>query len=333
LRKPIVLLFILTLCATAACAQRPKPTGTTTLVREIPTNHDQLRNYPANATIYTIGPFDRISLNIWRYEDLSGEVTVKEDGTVFIPNVGLVPLGGLTLREAQISLTRLLAVYVNDPQVDVQPVEVRSKLYYVTGALRNPGAYPIYKPITLAEAITVAGGTEPEAVADGALFSRGGQVYPIDLSKIYSTQRPIYLTAGDLLYVPSRADANVFVVGEVFRPGAYPLFSTNGPELLQAIAQAGGYTPSADENEVAIIRRNGEQLVVRVVDIKAALRGKASGVDELRLLSGDIIWVPPSGMGNWNRGLALIGPTLDTVLFRPLTGIRDYFLIRDLIRR
>lgn len=315
------------------CSHTPDKPVRTAIVQEIDREEERLYEYPRRATVYTIGAFDRIRLSIWRYDDLSGEVTVKEDGTVFIPNVGMVPLAGLTLSEAQARLTELVGVYVTNPQVDLQPIEVRSKVYYVTGAFRYPGAYPIYKPITLAEAITIAGGTDAEAVPDGALFSRAGKVYPLDLATVYTARNKIYLQAGDLLYVPSRAEANVFVLGEVFRPGAYPLYSTRGPELMQAIAQAGGYTAAADEGEVAVIRRSGEKLVIQVVDLKAALEGDLVSLAALRLRPGDIVWVPPSGIGDWNRALALISPTLDTLLFRPLTGVRDYFLIQDVIRR
>jgi polysaccharide export outer membrane protein len=326
---------MLVVCAglVAACSHTPKEKTRTTLVRELDSEQDGLHQYAQRATVYTIGPFDRIQLSIWRYDDLSGEVTVKEDGTVFIPNVGRVPLAGLTLSEAQTRLTSLVGVYVTNPQVDLQPIEVRSKVYYVTGSFRYPGAYPIFKPITLAEAITIAGGTGPEAVGDGALFSRDGKVYPLDLGAVYTSRQKIYLQAGDLLYVPSRLESNVFVLGEVFRPGAYPLFSTRGPELMQAVAQAGGYTAAANENEVAVIRRQGGKMVLQVVDLEAALEGDMVSLAALRLQPGDIIWVPPSGIGDWNRALALISPTLDTLLFRPLTGVRDYFLIQDLIRR
>lgn len=248
--------------------------------------------------------------------------------------MGSVPLAGLTLRQAQARLTEAIAVYVNRPQVDVQPLEVRYKRYFLTGAFRNPGAYPILRPVTLAEAASLAGGVRDDALMDGAMLLRGGRMWPLDLAAAHMTdETPIYMTGGDLLYLPSRTEANVFVLGEVARPGSYPLYSLRGLEVMQAVAQAGGYTAAADEDELAILRRNGNRIEIQIVDLAAALRHGDVSVAAQRLRPGDIVWVPPSGLGSWNRALELITPTLDTILFKPLAGLRDSFIIYDILRR
>lgn len=323
-----ILVSALTALAWGCGHTQAKPSRTTVVALD--THRDELYRYGENATIYTVGAFDRVRVSIWRYEDLSGEMLVKEDGTVFVPNVGAIAIAGLTLRQAQSRLTLAVGSYVNDPQVDIQPVEVRSKRFYLTGAFKNPGAYPVYRALTVAEAITLAGGTSGDALADGALLSRGGRVHPVDLGAMFSSAaKPIYMQAGDVLFVPSRNDATVFVLGEVVRPGAYPLFSARGLPLMQAIAQAGGYTLRADEGEVAVVRRSGEKLAMHVVDVGAALDDGAGAAVTFALQPGDIVWVPPSGIGSWNRAMEQISPTLDTLLLRPLSGVRDYFWIRD----
>lgn len=305
--------------------QRPAKPAVT-----LETHPEELFSYTENATIYTVGSFDRVRISIWRYEDLSGEMLVKEDGTIFVPNVGAIMVAGLTLRQAQERLTKAVGSYVNDPQVDIQPVEVRSKRFYLSGAFKNPGAYPVYRPLTVAEAVTLAGGTNGDALVDGALLSRRGRVHPLSIDALYTpSDQLIYIQANDVLYVPSRSEATVFVLGEVTRPGSYPLHSMRGLPLLQAIAQAGGFTLGADEDEVAVVRRNGDRLEMYVVEAGVALDEGGGSAAAFVLRPGDIVWVPPSGIGSWNRAMELLNPTLDTLLLRPLSGVRDFFWIKD----
>jgi polysaccharide export outer membrane protein len=300
---------------------------------EITVDTRPLYTYADKETNYTIGPFDRILMKIWRYEDLSGELLVKEDGTIFIPNVGFIDVNGLTLREAHTKLTQGISVYVKNPQIDLMPVEVRSKRYYIMGAVRQPGGYPIFKPITLREAVSLSGGSVEQSLLSNAYLNRRGKVYPVDIHQAFTGQsRDIYLTQGDMLYIPSRADATVYVLGEVRNPGAYPV-SSGGLDVMQAVAQAGGYTVSASEDEIGIVRRKGDKFELQVANLEDAVKYAEGNPYAFRLQPGDIVWVPPMGIASWNRGLALITPTLDTFLFKPLQGARDYFLIEDLIRR
>jgi polysaccharide biosynthesis/export protein len=312
---------------------RATPEAAEIQVQSIPLDRSPLYTYAERETTYTVGPFDRLLLAIWRYEDLSKEILVKEDGTVFIPENGHVSLAGMTLREAQERLTEAFQSFIRNPQIDLSPVEIRSKRYYIMGEVRQPGGYPIFKPITVREAVSIASGSSEFSMLDGAYLSRKGQVYPVDLTSMFTAaQQDIYMLPNDILYIPSQRNAMVYVIGEVARPGAYPI-QGHGINLIQSIAQAGGYTLSAKEREVAVIRRHGDEMTLHVVNIEKALRYGKGDPRIFAIRHGDIIWVPPSGIANWNRGLALITPTLDTFLFKPLTGARDYFLIQDILQR
>ncbi len=88
---------------------------------------------------------------------------------------------------------------------------------------------------------------------------------------------------------------NIFVLGEVVRPGKYPLKSRT--TLLQGITVAGGFTPVAARNQVVIFRfgENGStmQTVTSSYD-DIVLRGGIAGNLELR--AGDTIVVPSESM-------------------------------------
>lgn len=86
----------------------------------------------------------------------------------------------------------------------------------------------------------------------------------------------------------------IFVVGEVTRPGKYPL--KNYATVLQGISLAGGFTQYASKNSMAVMRTVGGEvgnerqirIPVRYDDLVA---GKGQ-VGNFRLLSGDTIVVP-----------------------------------------
>lgn len=88
---------------------------------------------------------------------------------------------------------------------------------------------------------------------------------------------------------------NIFVLGEVVRPGKYPLKSKT--TLLQGVTIAGGFTPVAARNQIVIFRfgENGStmQTVTSSYD-DIVLRGGIAGNLELR--AGDTIVVPSESM-------------------------------------
>jgi polysaccharide biosynthesis/export protein len=65
---------------------------------------------------------------------------VREDGTIFFPFLGVVPVAGRTVEEVRDNVATDLARYVTNPQVDVRVVNFRSQQIYVTGEVREPGA-------------------------------------------------------------------------------------------------------------------------------------------------------------------------------------------------
>lgn len=82
----------------------------------------------------------------------------------------------------------------------------------------------------------------------------------------------------------------VWVDGEVRTPGVIEM--TGDLDAYQAVVQAGGYLPTARQDEVALIRRGpGGVRMMRALDLRAR-RGEV-----VALRRGDIIFVPRSNLG------------------------------------
>jgi protein involved in polysaccharide export with SLBB domain len=135
----------------------------------------------------------------------------------------------------------------------------------VWGSVAHPGRYDFVPGDRLSAILALAGGPLPEAaLADAVLdrFDAQGRSErtpaPIDQAAASpGGAQDLPVQEGDRLYVPSRArwmrgDA-VAVLGEVARPGPYPIRA--GVDRLRAVLDlAGGFTPEADSAATRVER-------------------------------------------------------------------------------
>lgn len=81
----------------------------------------------------------------------------------------------------------------------------------------------------------------------------------------------------------------VFVVGEVLRAGAFPLFP--GMTVLQALGTAGGFTTFADVKKIHVLRMRDGKQVELPFNYRDVLNGDKPE-QNIRLEPGDTIVVP-----------------------------------------
>jgi polysaccharide export outer membrane protein len=109
-------------------------------------------------------------------------------------------------------------------------------------------------------------------------------------------------------------EKKVIVLGEVEKPGVYN-FSA-GMTTIQAIALAGGFKNTAVLSDTRIVRGNLDHPELIQVDLHKTAKGKDT--KDILLAQNDVIYVPRSGIGDWNNFLNLyIRPTVE-VLSLPL---------------
>jgi polysaccharide export outer membrane protein len=275
---------------------------------------------------YVLGPDDTISVTVYLHPELTvpvpgatstlGGALITSDGTVELPLIGSVKLGGLTLVQAQKVLTTAYSEYVNNPQVAVELQQAQSLRYYLLGAFATPGVkYPVHQ-MTLLEALAL-GGSVDIASADlyQAYVAQGSVKLPVDLHALLingDLSQNILLASGDAIVIPSSASENAFVFGAVGKPGPEP-FQSGSLSLLQALASAGmdltNYT-NARLARIHIIRAQGRSAEFLIVDARAIMEGQATSFP---LQPGDIVFVPPTEVATWNQVLNQLLPSLQTV--------------------
>jgi len=250
---------------------------------------------------YIIGPRDLLEIKVFELPELNQTVRVSEDGSITIPLLNRVIVGGLSKDAVERKLAQLLEEkFVKNPQVSVFIKEYQSRLVAVIGAVEKPGNYELVGRQNLLQMISKAGGIKENASSHLFVLREGKSgntaTISIDLEDLLSNGNQklnIPLQAKDVVNIPVDRIINVFVFGEVRNPGALQVKMSKKVTLLQAIAQAGGTTEGALRSGITIKRKDkktGKEINMKV-NLKDIIKGKKPDIE---LQEGDVVFVPES---------------------------------------
>ena len=137
---------------------------------------------------YLIGPFDRLTIDVFGVEELSQkDVQTDASGRLSFPLAGIVEAAGRTPSELEEELeSRLSARYIRDPQVTVNLKETVSQVITVDGQVREPGLYPVIGRMTLMRAVATAKGASEFAKLDDVVLFR--TVKGQDFAAVYNLE-------------------------------------------------------------------------------------------------------------------------------------------------
>jgi polysaccharide biosynthesis/export protein len=224
---------------------------------------------PQASDEYTIGPRDVISVIIFQEPEYSRDaLTVDAEGTVDCPLIGRVKVADLTARQVEDVLVKAYSPrYMKNPNISVIVREFRNMTVWVSGAVRTPSQVELKGDFSLLAALNAAGnmtneagsyvlviGAEEGAAASGpTLPDKEKRQTQLRVSRAEIEQgraTHVRLRAGDTVYVPPAE--TFFISGQVRSPDRYTL--TEGLNVMQAIALAGGPTERAAQNRIEIQR-------------------------------------------------------------------------------
>lgn len=146
--------------------------------------------------VYRLGVGDRLKISVFGEEALSGEFQIDGTGSVSLPLVGELELGGTTVREAERRVEGALANgYLVNPRVSVEVTNYRP--FYILGEVRSPGSYPYRNGMTVINAVAVAGGFTYRARRGRALIQRDGELRK-------DAEPSTLVLPGDIITIPER---------------------------------------------------------------------------------------------------------------------------------
>ncbi|MBD3609169.1 MAG: polysaccharide biosynthesis/export family protein [Gammaproteobacteria bacterium] len=280
-------------------------------------------------TQYKIDSRDVLSILVWNHPQLmkglasvsesgiSTGITVQEDGYIYFPYAGRVYVAGKTIEQVRKIITAKLSKFIKTPQVSVAVARYASKRVYVLGEVENPKMIALSAyPLTMLEAIALAGGLKETASTQTAYLLRQGKRHSLPLNALLNSGRVefnINLQEGDVLHIPDNVNEKVFVLGSVQKPMAYRL-AGGRVSLSEVLAESGGLDPlRSDASKVYVIRGNINKPEIYHLDLESAdalLLG-----EQFLLQSRDVIYVASSGISDWSRVLNLILPNIQTLFY------------------
>jgi len=281
-----------------------------------------------------VGAGDILSLTVYGRPDMSGDLTVRGDGSIFIPLIGDVNVAKKSASEIQSILTKRFQGFIKNASVGVYLKESKSAMFSVLGAVRKPGRFQWERPMSVYEAIAFANGFENSSVTSRAFIIRDDKKIPINLDYLMSPSKPVEaldVIPGDVVVVPSHNELFVAVLGRVANPGLIPIRGTD-MKLAQALALAGGAKRGAKLDQVRILRASGEKTFqLLTVNMERMLtKGIPPMLPGLDIRPGDVVYIPQTGISNFAEALQEITPILQ-VLALPLGITTDVLLLKELL--
>jgi polysaccharide export outer membrane protein len=158
---------------------------------------------------YSIGAGDQLKVVVWKNVELSGDFLVRPDGKFTMPLIGDILAEGNSTADVSKQIVEKLKLFVETPFVSTIVVQTSSNRVFVLGEVKTPGPYILSGPMTVLQALSMAGGFTAFANKEKmVLIRKTGDMQeriPLSYSKILRSpgeeNNPV-LTRGDTLVVP-----------------------------------------------------------------------------------------------------------------------------------
>jgi uncharacterized protein involved in exopolysaccharide biosynthesis/protein involved in polysaccharide export with SLBB domain len=279
-----------------------------------------------------IGPGDWVDISEYHTPAFHSAVRVSAMGTVTLPLVGDVNIKGMDEPAAAQAIEAALAAkgMLLHPLVSVVVTFYAGQDVSVLGEVARPGVYPYGVHHRLLDVISQASGLAPDAGRLVNIVHRDDpQTHPVLLDPGGSEASHDHdpedhnpeLAAGDTVEV-SRAGL-VYVVGDLIRPGGFPLDPAQKLTVVQAIALAWGPTQNAALGKAVLVREQKDGRTLTALNLKRLLRGEDP---DQPVHDGDIIFVPDSFAKNlMNRTLeSAVQSTIGVSIYSALVYSQRY---------
>jgi polysaccharide export outer membrane protein len=303
--------WILCWLVLAGCAYAQQPERSVSTAPGLEYSYSNLPTQP-------VGPDDLLALSVYDSPELTRTVRVDADGNIRLPMLknpiqvrGMVP----SQLESTIATALTKGKVLVDPIVTVTIVEYQSRPVNVVGAVKTPLVFQATRPIPLLDAIARAGGMREDAGSDIVVSRQVVQdgkpariTQTIPVRKLIDNADPslnVLLHGGEEVLVPEAL--KIYVVGNVKKPGAYPVRSDEETTILQLLALSEGLAPYSAKVAYVYRRAPGGAKTEVPIELAKIMQRKSPDVP---LQANDVLYIPD------NKGQRLTAQAIDR-----LTGL------------
>lgn len=273
--------FLILFAVTALSAQQTRPN----LMAEAGT---------ANLPAQRLGVDDLLAVSVYDAPELTRTVRVETDGSIHLPLLkNGITAAGIFPGQLETDIARALKSeqILVDPEVKVTVVEYHSRPIAVMGAVKKPITFQSVGTVTLLDALARAEGLT-ETAGTEILLTRGDQVDRIPVKRLMKDADPsvnYLLHGGEEIRVPEAG--KIFVVGNVKKPGAFPVRDSADESVLKMIALSEGLAPFAAK--IAYIYRRDESGAKKEIPVELDKIMQRKSPD-VALQIDDLLYIPDS---------------------------------------
>ena len=149
-----------------------------------------------DVSMYRLGPGDRVEIKVLGADELAGQYSVQDDGTIRMLMVGEVSAAGLTPDQVQAKIEEKLRAgkYITQPRASVAVLIYRP--FYILGEVARPGGYPYVSGMKVLSAVAAGGGYTYRAKQDYVIITRNGEESKADIL--------LSIQPDDIIRIPER---------------------------------------------------------------------------------------------------------------------------------
>lgn len=160
---------------------------------------------------YLLRAGDVFDVNFEYSPELNQTVSVQPDGFISLREAGDIYVQGLTLEQLNQAVRKGYAEVLHAPSIAIVPKNFEQPYFVVGGEVKTPGKFDLRGPMTVAEAVALAGGfTESAKHSHVLLFRReapdkGIVVHTLNIKRMLNREdlkEDAELHPGDMVYVP-----------------------------------------------------------------------------------------------------------------------------------
>ncbi|ENX40942.1 polysaccharide biosynthesis/export family protein [Acinetobacter courvalinii] len=275
---------------------------------------------------YRLSSGDVLSIQLWAYPEITPPTTnissdqaiqangypIDSNGYVQVPLVGRYKAAGKTLAQLNTDLRNRFAQYLKNPDVIVRVLSYQGQRYSVQGSVIRGGQFFLNdQPISIYTALGMAGGVTDKGDNTFIQLIRNGQTYDLNtiaMEKAGYSLHKLLVQPNDTIYVSSRENQKIYVMGESGKNQALPM-RDQGMTLSDALGESLGINPlSASASRIYVLRTNPQDRHTELYHLNLISLGDFGLANQFRLRSNDIVYVDATGLTRWQRVVNQIIP-------------------------
>ena len=226
--------------------------------------------------------------------------------------MGRYKAAGKSLSQLNNELRSQFARYLKTPDVIVRVISYQGQRYSVQGSVKNGGQFYLSdQPVSVYTALGMAGGIAEMGDNTYIQLIRNGTTYNLnamELEKAGYSLHKLLVQANDTIYVSSKENQKVYVMGEAGKNQALPM-RDHGLTLSDALGESQGLNPlSASASRIYVLRTNPHDRSTELYHLNLISLGDFGLANQFKLQSNDIVYVDATGLTRWQRVVNQIVP-------------------------